>query len=126
MQKESKAWVIGPLVGAMVLGTAGLLYDWNTTDDEVVPALIQLDQRATLLEKVAAQQAAISAQNSDSLESLATSRAMSSMTVGIKDMARLDLKYVNVPRGQWAAADKKLYAVSEQRIETARVKLHGR
>jgi len=126
MEKEAKAWVIGPVVGAAALGIAGMLYDLNTTDDEVMPILIQLDERSTLLEKVAAQQAGISAQNSDSLHSLAVSRAQSSMTVGIKDIARLDLKYMNVPRGQWAEADKKLYAAAEERIATATVKLNRR
>jgi hypothetical protein len=116
MEKEAKAWVIGPIVTMAALGVAGLLYDLNTTDDEVIP-------RVDILEKVAAQNSISLKQNSDSLNSLATSRAMSSMTVGIKQLSALEAKYGSTPRDQWLLADQTLYNVSEDRIKTAQSEL---
>jgi len=125
MQKEAKAWLIGPLATVVFLGLMGLLYDLNTVDAEIMPVVAKHEQRLELMEKISAQISATAAQNSASLKSLATSRATSSLTAGVKDKSKLEVKYGNTPQRLWSTTDTELWNIANTRIAAAETELHG-
>jgi uncharacterized protein YukE len=86
--------------GAIVAG-AKTLWDWNTTDDEVLPTVAELTKQTEQLTSV--------------VGSYVTNQAQQTLRVTSKDIAALESK----PKQEWTPADQIQYETSQSQFDDA-------
>jgi len=92
--------VIVIATGAIVAG-AKTLWDWNTTDDEVLPTVAELAKQTDKLSSV--------------VDTYVTNQAQQTLRVTSKDIAKLEEK----PKSEWTEADQSLYETSQSQFNDA-------
>ena len=93
--------------GAIVAG-AKTLWDWNTTDDEVLPTVAELTKQTKQLSSV--------------VDTYVTNQAQQTLRVTSKDIAALESK----PKQEWTPADKVQYETSQSQFDDAMEQMNRR